>query len=380
MHIEEPWRDTEQRLFREAPSLGDLLDQLRRRISPALVGGASWEALLRRASDLPATLAAFPFGFELPLDAQQPHADLGVSMVSGSRSARHFQSLGSGEDADPASAKLARLVSEKGRRDSPIHRITGRKMVLEYDIDPGGDGQHPAPGAFLYPTERPLYGRDAGRRLADIGVVLDGIAATGWDWDARERSQVERLFQALQPEARILSLGAFPCRARGIRLAVTGFKTSGEVMTFLQRAGWPWQSAVVAYTLAHLEAHDSFGTIAVHLDVRSDGLGPKLGLGLYARDMAWLREGRYWLDAPSNWTAFIKSLREERLAVPEKLAALENWSSGAELLFGRSGQLVLVRGVHHVKLVATEDRIDQVKAYVFLLMCSPTRVGPTPGV
>ena len=378
MHVEERWVDTEERLFREAPSLGELLQRLRRRISPALVGGAGWEALSERASGLPATLAAFPFGFEVPLHEQQPHADLGVSVVSGSRSAKHFLDLGSSKNADPASAALARLVEAKGRKDSRLHRVTGRKMLLEYDIDPSGDGLHPAPGAFLYPTEKPLYGRDASRRLEDLGVVLDGVSATGWDWDVRERRQVERLFLALQPEARILSLGAFPCRARGVRLALTGFKTSGEVMTFLQRAEWPWPRAGLESTLAHLEACDSFGTIAVHLDVRSDGLGPKLGLGLYARDTAWLQRGRYWLDSPSNWTAFIETMREERLAVPEKLAALGNWSSGADLLFGKAGQFVLVRGVHHVKLVATEDRVDQVKAYVFLLMCSPEQAGPTP--
>lgn len=379
MHVEERWVDTEERLFREAPSLGDLLRRLRRRIPPELVGGAGWEALTERASDLPATLAAFPFGFELPLHEQQPHADLGVSVVSGSRSAKHFLDLGSGTDAGPASAALARLVEAKGRKDSRLHRVTGRKMVLEYDIDPSGDGLHPAPGAFLYPTEKPLFGRDASRLLEDLGVVLDGVAATGWDWDVRERRQVERLFLTLQPEARILSLGAFPCRARGVRLAVTGFKTSSDVMSFLQRAGWPWSRAPLQSTLANLEACESFGTIAVHLDVRSDGLGPKLGLGLYARDTSWLQSGRYWLDSPGNWTAFIDSMREERLAVPEKLAALENWSSGAELLFGKSGRFVLVRGVHHVKLVAMEDRVDQVKAYVFLLMCSPEQAGPMPG-
>lgn len=35
----------------------------------------------------------------------------------------------------------------------------------------------------------------------------------------------------------------------------------------------------VESTLAHLEARDSFGTISAHLHVRSDGPGPKLGLG-----------------------------------------------------------------------------------------------------
>ena len=134
----------------------------------------------------------------------------------------------------------------------------------------------------------------------------------------------------------------------------------------------------VESTLAHLEARDSFGTISVHIHVRSDGPGPKLGLGLYARDMSSGRQGRYWMDTPSNWTACIERMVKERLAVQDKVAALENWWSGAEPLFGRPDRFVLVRGVHRVKLVATGDRADQVKANVFPLLRSPTQVGATP--
>lgn len=378
MDIEEQLANTEEHLLAEAGSLGDLLEQLRSRISPVLVGGAGWEGLLERARQLPATLAAFPFGFELLLHEREPRADLGVSLVSGSLSGKHFQELGGDEDADPAFAGVARLVTEKGRKESPLHRVTGRKMVLEYDIDHSGRGRHPAPGAFLYPTERPLFGRDADRRLDELGVVLDGVAATGWDWDAGERHQVEKLYAALLPEARVLSLGAFPCRERGVRFAATGFKSTGEVMTFLQRAGWPGGRPAVESTLARLEACDCFGTIAVHLDVRAGGAGPRLGLSLYGRDIGWLRGGRYWLDSPSYWTAFIESMRKQRLAVAEKLSALANWSSGSELLFGKSGKFVLIRGVHHVKLVVSEDRIEQVKAYVFLLLCTPPKTVSPP--
>ena len=55
----------------------------------------------------------------------------------------------------------------------------------------------------------------------------------------------------------------------------------------------------------------------------------------------------------------------------------ENWSSGAEPLFGSPGRFVLVRGVHRVKLGASEDRVDQLKAYGFPQSRSPTQVGAT---
>ena len=245
-------------------------------------------------------------------------------------------------------AGLARLVREKGRKDSLLNRITGRKMLLEYDIDPRGDGPHPAPGAFLYPTEKPLYGRNASRRLEDLGVVLDGVAATGWDWDAGERRQVERLFLALQPEARILSLGAFPCRTRGVRLAVTGFKTSGEVMTFLQRAGWPWPPASVEATLAHLKPATASAPLRSTLTFDRVASAPSWGwactLGTCPAAGRAVLAGR-----TKQLDCLYRDHAREAACRSKKLAALENWSSGAELLFGRSGRFVLVRGVHHVK-------------------------------
>ena len=72
-----------------------------------------------------------------------------------------------------------------------------------------------------------------------------------------------------------------------------------------------------------------------------------------------------------HWAALIDALREEPIVVQEKLSALADTSSGSETLFGKSGPMVLLRGIHHIKLVLTQDRLEQVKAYVFLLLMSP---------
>ena len=81
MRLEDQWAATEQQLAREAESLGEILAKLRGHISPVLVGGTGWERLLERARDLPATMTAFPFGFELPLHENEPNADFGVSLT-----------------------------------------------------------------------------------------------------------------------------------------------------------------------------------------------------------------------------------------------------------------------------------------------------------
>ena len=101
--------------------------------------------------------------------------------------------------------------------------------------------------------------------------------------------------------------------------------------------------------------------MGIHFDVKAHGVGPRLGLSLFAREAEWLKDIRHW-------TALIDAMREQRLAVPEKLSALAGSSAGAESLFGKSGAFLLLRGIHHIKLSFAEDRVEQTKAYVFLLM------------
>ena len=369
MNLEEELAANEDNLVHEAGSLGQLLERLRSRISPVLIGEPEWERLLERAYPLPTTMAAFPFGFELPLQEPRPRADFGVSLIGGSRSAAFFEKEGRSEGADPSVAGVARLLAETDAEDSPLRRIAGRKMLLEYDIDTTGGGTHPDPGVFLYPIDEALPGDRSRRRLRDLGVVIDAVAsAAGRDLNAAMRRQAEEIYLAMEPDSSIRAVGAFPSRGSGLRLAMMGFRRTGSVMAFLERAGWPGQLAFVASTVSRYEERGAFAHLGVHFDVQAHGVGPTLGLSFYARETQWLKDMRHWLP-------LIDGIGEERLAVPEKLSALADSWSGAETLFGASGPFVLVRGIHHVKFVVTGGRIEQVKAYVFLLMLRPMSRG-----
>ena len=399
MNMESYWIATEERLLPEAASLGELLERLRGRVSPALIGDREWERVVKRAGGLPVTLAAFPFGFELPLHEPRPRADFGVSVVGGSRSAAFFEERARSGEADPSTARIAGLLRASAREASPLRRVAGRKMLLEYDvepvrtgtfpepleydiepvrdgtlpepleydIEPARDGTFPEPGIFLYPEEWLLIGD--GRRARDLGVVVDAIAsAAGWEPDAAERRQAQRVYSAMRPETTVRAVGVFPSRARGLRLAVTGFTATRDVTEFLERVDWPGSSAAVHATLSPLEERGAFAHMGVHFDLRAHGVGPRLGISLFARKAEWLKDVRHW-------TALIDGMREQRLAVAEKLSALAGSSSGAEALFGKSGPFVLLRGIHHIKLSLVEDRVEQTKAYVFLLLMGSAPVG-----
>ena len=366
MDFEEGLALTQERLADEADSFAEVLERLRTLIPAELIGEKEWQELLERARPMPATIGAFPFGFELPLHERRPAADLGISVVGGTGPGTFFEETGQSDNADPSSEGIARLLRETEPDKSPLREIVGRKMMLEYDVASAVMDLPPEPGIFLRPAERPIVG--GSNRLRDVGVVLDAlVSAIGWTQDAAERRLAEQVFEAQTPDTRIDSFGAFPSRERAIRMAVTGFRNSRDVAEFLARAGWPGKRSEAISTVSLFEEPERFASLGVHLDVHADGLGRTLGLSFLAKERV-AKDSRYWLDDPRLWTPFIGVLEEKGLAVREKLAALSRWSPGPTTLFGASGPFVLLRGIHHFKLVLARERIEQVKCYPFMVL------------
>ena len=161
-------------LLREGETLGDILEQLRDRIPPALMDGPDWERLVEHARGLSSTVAAFPVGFEIPLDDPLPRADFGLSVNGGSRTADVIRKAGQSEDADPAVAGIARLLVEMNREASELRQITDWEMSLEYDMDTARyGGAIPGPGFFFGTIGRPLVGDGASQRFADLDTLVD---------------------------------------------------------------------------------------------------------------------------------------------------------------------------------------------------------------
>ena len=360
MSVREDWVYTEERLELLTGSMAQLLMAIRPHISSRMIEGEGWERLLERAGEVPATLGAFPFGFEIPLQDARPIADFGITLVGGSRTAAGYQERDRSGETDRSAATLVWLLDETDREDSLLRRVVGRKMLLEYDIDPVRGGERPDPGVFLYPVDDILAG--GAERLRELGAVHDALAhAGGWDQNPAERQELERLYQTLQPDTLIKACGTFPSRERTMRIAVTGFRTAQSVDAFLKRAGWPGSATAVSAVVSFFEAHDAFAYLGAHFDITQDGVGPRLGLSFFAQEREWLKDIRYW-------TALIDGMSKQEYGLPEKLEELARWSTGSTTLISKSGPIMLVRGIHHIKLVITGDQVEQAKAYVFFLM------------
>ncbi|MYA44203.1 MAG: hypothetical protein F4Z31_20940 [Gemmatimonadetes bacterium] len=365
MNIEESRAGLEKHMLAQADSVGELLEQFRSRISPELIDGPGWDRLLRRARALPISLATSGFGFELPLHEPELRADLGVALFDGSLSAAHFEEWCRAQPDEPSTAPAFRLLRTMGREPA-IQQIGGTKLMLEYDIDPGRAGPPPDPGIFLYPAADVVSSKDSVRGLEGFLAAAAAVAAAaGWTLEATERRQIERLFSAMPPDTHVGSVGAFPSRSDGLRIAVTGFRKTRDFTDFLERTDWPGRPEAVAPFLSEMEERDAFAHLAAHFDIPTQGgLGPALGVSFHARDVQWVKDVDPWME-------LIDGVGEHGLALRDKLSALATAWSGAEAVFGRRSMLLLVKGIHHIKLVVSDGRFTQAKAYVFVLMLPP---------
>lgn len=357
---------TQDRLAEEGGSMAELLGHFRNRISPVLVGDPQWERILECATNLPITIGALPFGFELPLHEPGPVADLGVSLASGARTAAFFEQRARTRKSDEAAKSVVRLFREMEAENSPLREIAGRKLMLEYDIGSAGGREYPHPGVFLRPGERPIVG--AAGQVEDVATLADAlVSCVGWERNEAERENVKRVYLAQPGDTRLDSFGVFPSRLRTIRLAVMGFRTQQELSAYLEDTAWPGRIPAVESVVSRFRERANIVRSGVNIDVREEGVGPTLGLTLIVKQR-YTKDSRYWLDGLTDWDPFLEALRHEEIIVPAKLAALRDWVSLPTPLFGKAGRYVMLRGIHHIKLVMSENRLRQAKAYVFMVL------------
>ena len=368
MDIDEAVTLTQDRLAREGATMADLLGFFRNRVSPVLVGDTPWARILECAGQLPITMGALPFGFELPLHDHRPLADLGVSLASGTKPAAFFSERERADAADETARAIGRLFRQMDVDGSALREIVGRKLMLEYDVGSASDGVRPLPGLFLRPGERPIVG--TGGHVGDVATVVDAlVSSVGWERSGAELACAERAYLAQPDDTRLDSFGVFPSRPRAIRLAIMGFKTQQEVGSYLEATGWPGEIAVVNSVVSRFRERAEVVRTGINVDVLEDGLGPTLGLTLIVKQR-YTKDSRYWLDGLTDWDPFLEALGQEQLVVPEKLAELAHWVSKPTPLFGKSGRFVLLRGIHHIKLVVAGGRLEKAKAYVFMVLSS----------
>lgn len=369
MNIDEAILLTHDRLAGEGENMGELLGHFRNRVSPVLVGDREWEQVLECAGQLPITMGALPFGFELPLHETRPQADFGASLASGTNMAACFEERARADETDELAQAIVRLFREMDAENSPLREIVGRKLMLEYDIGSAPDDKQTFPGMFLRPGERPIIGPDFDKdQWNDVDVAANAlVSCVGWKKNEAQQQVLERVYRAQPLDTRMDSFGIFPSRSRSLRLAIMGFKDQEELNAYLADTAWPGEIEAVESVISRFRERVGIERTGINIDVQESGLGPTLGLTLIVKQR-YTKDSRYWLDGLTDWEPFLEALGHEDIVMPEKLAELAGWVSRPTPLFGKTGRFVMLRGIHHIKLVVSENRLSKVKAYVFMVL------------
>ena len=365
MHIDEAITRTQDRLAEEGGTMGDLLGHLRNRISEVLIGDGEWQQVLECAGRLPVTMAALPFGFELPLHERRPEADFGASLASGTRAGAYFEERARRDEGDETARAVVRLFRQMESEDPSLREIVGRKLMLEYDIGSARGNTHAQPGIFLRPGERPIVGPAQLKDAATVAGAL--VSCVGWEMNDAQRKGLERVCLAQPEDTRMDSFGVFPSRSRAVRLAIMGFKSQQEICSFLRDAGWPGRISAVESVISRFRKRANIVRSGANIDVGEGAVGPALGLTLIVKQR-YTKDSRYWLDGLTDWDPFLEALGHEDLVVGEKLGALAGWVSKPAMLYGKTGRYVLLRGIHHIKLVISGNKLRKAKAYVFMVL------------
>ena len=366
MNIDEAVLVTQERLSQEGYSMRDLLEHFRDRISLILIGEQHWKHILKCAEKLPIEMGALPFGFEIPVHDNKPVADFGVSLASGTRTALFYEELAHAENVSETTKAILHLFRLMESENPKLRDIVGRKLMLEFDIDTESGLSSSIPGMFLRPGERPIIG--CAGQVCDVRTVANALqACVGWAPSAAERRNIKLAYLAQPADTRTDSFGIFPARSRSIRLAVMGFKTPISLRKYLEDTSWPGEISAVESIVERFRKRAQIIKTGINIDIQEAGLGPTLGLTLIVKQR-YTKDSRYWLDGLTEWDPFLRALGHEDIVINKKLEELRTWNSKPTVLFAKSGRFVLLRGIHHIKLVICNNRLQKVKAYLFLVL------------
>ncbi len=366
MNFEEAVKLTQDQLSLESGTMRDLFNYSRGWTQSDLVGEREWEQLLECAEKLPITLGAFPFGFEFPLHTESPEADFGVSLTGGTLTAKIFSDRAKKDRHDTLSHTIVRFLNSLSNPQSTLRDIVGEKLMLEFDIGSAKNKASDLPGFFLRPNRRPIEG--GGAQIDDIEIIAEAlVSCVGWKLSEGERQQLEQIHKAQPATTRIDSFGVFPSRSRGVRLAVMGFESQESLASFFSDVHFQGDIAEVLAITSRFEERAAVVRNGVNLDVQDGQLGTAVGITAMVKPR-FTNDPRYWIDDPDVWSTFINALRQEEWVINEKLDALARWVSKPKILFGKASNYILMRGIHHMKIVVSEGQTLKAKAYVFMVL------------
>ena len=313
------------------------------RLKPTFVDAQGYAALETLAARIPAAIAD-SLVFEASLWHRRPTVDFSIGIPGRQGGIAALAT----RDPIGRAPVWSRLKAWAGRwMDTPAWRQSIGGLWLEFD-----NSTFEPSLFFLWPPP----GSDNGQA---IPVLLDSaIELLG------EVADAGTVRKHVPPGSTVTYVGGALGRPEaGIRLCQ---HPSGSIEEFLKTVSWPGSLAGAGTDIAGML---DFADGAVAVITVADAIGERLGLELYCRGT----------DAARRQDVMITEFVERGWCEPDFVAALGKWRGGVDesdpwpknlaarrAMLGPRARCTLNSALSHIKLSVTGDRLEDVKAYLWM--------------
>ncbi|NVO58352.1 hypothetical protein HW561_21430 [Rhodobacteraceae bacterium B1Z28] len=359
-------------------SIGDVLRLIAPRIRPELVDTTGMTRLYHVADQLPAEMAPF-WGLELRLGDRAPRADILWEIAQGNGSISALAGdhvMASSSSSSTSVLKRSAFWDDLSNfaldwRDGPQWKPMLGNVWLE--VDSASTEGHELKSCLDKPCM--FWGPNKQSKGSDR-VLLAALPELGHRFFQLDidSGHLAKFADALPEGATVFQMGVMGARDVVVtRLCLTGLDCEAAI-AWLDQIGWPGDLGTVETVWQNYV--DPLGEPALNIDLMPDGVGPKLGVELYAKENAF---------STQPWESAFSLLQTAGLARPEKISALRDlpflehyalptWSAdGPQVIYP-----ALSCNLHHLKLVIVGAEVIEAKAYVGVLR-PPFNQSPTQG-
>jgi hypothetical protein len=356
-------------------ALTDYLKLIQSHTPNTLIDAAQWRKIETIAQIFPSAVTTF-FGFECRLAEPEAKADFLLCADASEAGRRVLATNAYGIDLpkelfqNPVWQQVREFSTNWESEASPLYNNV-RNVWLEFDIAKASSHPQPfpIPSAFFGPE--PLFATPQDNPHPYTWVWQHALPLLlGRPVPIAVCTSLIRCFEYLPKQAYVFQIGLMLARqVDTVRLCIRDIAPD-HIIPYLINLGWVGNAASLHQTLSDL----SQMTDRIDLDIDvNDGILSKIGLECY-----WLRQPKF----EARWEVFLDALVKQGLCLPEKEQALlaypgyirekthpEVFPSHARKLSGLLGaayEWVVFTGLHHIKLVYHNDRIQEAKSYLYV--------------
>jgi Rps23 Pro-64 3,4-dihydroxylase Tpa1-like proline 4-hydroxylase len=354
-------------------SLTEYLNLVKPFVSSDLIDPMSWTEIEAIAQQMPSQITSF-FGFECRLGVAAAKADLLLCIATGEigqkvlDGSKHADLFPKNWFKQPVWSHLRDFAACWQDKTSPLHEKVSN-IWLEFDVAETDD-QALIPSCFFGSSF--IFADPSSTTHHQSWITQTAISMLrGQPLLPLVEQHLFRCINALPTGAYVFQIGLMLSRrSEMVRICLRGIAGS-HLSDYLQQVRWSGSTAALQAQVMEIATY--VDRIDLDLDIGETGVASRIGLECYLFQQPKFQP---------KWQAFLDYLVNAELCLPQKREALlsypghvreknhrTQWPThllNLSKFLGNNHESVFMRGLHHIKLVYQDERVQEAKAYCWV--------------